>query len=164
MDRYHGTYGSAADNIIANGINPVISPRPMDFGFGGFYVTNSPRQALRWAHRLAGRNNDIPAVLHFRVPKSELDKLNSKIFDGPSDELVVFIRSHRRDRTGADMHGDEMAEGPMVMNPGPFVKGAEGEFKGIDMGSTRNAPPNCSMILCYGGSVRENYRGIPDWR
>ncbi|CAM5729055.1 hypothetical protein SFUMM280S_11158 [Streptomyces fumanus] len=134
VDLYHGTYGSAADNIIANGINPVISPRPMDFGFGGFYVTNSPRQALRWAHRLAGRNNDIPAVLHFRVPKSELDKLNSKIFDGPSDELAAFIRRHRRDRTGADMHGYEMVEGPMVMNPGPLVKGAEGEFKGHQMG------------------------------
>jgi RHS repeat-associated protein len=130
VDLYHGTYGSAADNIIANGINPAISPRPMDFGFGGFYVTNDPRQALKWAHRLAGMNKDVPAVLHFRVPKSELDKLNSKIFDGPSDELAEFIRRHRLDRTGADMHSYEMVEGPMVLNPGPFKKGAEGNFGG----------------------------------
>ncbi|MEW2102705.1 RHS repeat-associated core domain-containing protein [Streptomyces cellulosae] len=130
VDLYHGTFGSAADNIIANGINPNISPREMDFGFGGFYVTNDPRQALDWAHRLAKKNNDVPAVLHFRVPKSELDKLNSKIFDGPSDELSDFIRRHRLDRTGADMHSYEMVEGPMLRNVGPFKKGADGVFNG----------------------------------
>ncbi|PWI09057.1 Rhs protein [Streptomyces sp. NWU339] len=130
VDLYHGTYGNAADNITAHGINPNISPREMDFGFGGFYVTNDPRQALDWAKRLARKNNDVPAVLHFRVPKSELDKLNSKIFDGPSDELSDFIRRHRLDRTGADMHSYEMVEGPMLRNVGPFKKGADGVFNG----------------------------------
>ncbi|MFB6768868.1 RHS repeat-associated core domain-containing protein [Streptomyces sp. NPDC056337] len=130
VDLYHGTFGSAADNIIANGINPHHAPRPMDFGFGGFYVTNDPRQALVWAKRLADAKADVPAVLHFRVPKSEMNKLNSKIFDGPSDELADLIRRHRLDRTGADMHSYELIEGPMLRNPGPFKKGAEGVFNG----------------------------------
>lgn len=64
------------------------------------------------------------------MPKSELDKLNSKIFDGPSDELSDFIRRHRLDRTGADMHSYEMVEGPMLRNVGPFKKGADGVFNG----------------------------------
>jgi RHS repeat-associated protein len=130
VDLYHGTYGSAADNILANGINPSISPRPMDFGFGGFYVTNDRAQALTWAKRLAKGNKDVPAVLHFRVPKSELDKLDGKIFDGPSDELSDFIRRHRLDRTGADMHSYELVEGPMLRNVGDFKRGAEGVFNG----------------------------------
>ncbi|MFF7791936.1 RHS repeat-associated core domain-containing protein [Streptomyces sp. NPDC007991] len=131
VDLYHGTFGSAADNIMKNGINPNYKPREMDFGYGGFYVTNDPEQALKWAHRLARSNHDIPAVLHFRVPKSELDKLNSKIFDGPSDELADFIRHHRLDRGGADMHSYELVEGPMLRNVGPFKRGKEeGVFNG----------------------------------
>ncbi|MGR4853382.1 RHS repeat-associated core domain-containing protein [Streptomyces sp. LARHCF252] len=130
VDLYHGTYGGAADNILANGINPNISPRPMDFGFGGFYVTNDPAQALKWANRLADAKKDIPAVLHFRVPKSELDKLDGKIFNGPSDELSDFIRRHRLDRTGADMHSYELVEGPMLRNVGGFKRGEDGVFNG----------------------------------
>ncbi|WP_437071094.1 hypothetical protein [Streptomyces sp. enrichment culture] len=37
-----------------------------------------------------------------RVPKSGLDSLGGKIFNGPSDELAEFIRHHR---SGGAMHG-----------------------------------------------------------
>ncbi|MDT7843718.1 RHS repeat-associated core domain-containing protein [Streptomyces justiciae] len=127
VDLYHGTTGSAADSILARGIDPRFKPRKMDFGAYGFYVTNNPKQAVDWAKRLATRNSDVPAVLHFRVPKSELDKLNSKIFDGPSDELADFIRHHR---SGGDMHGYDMVEGPMLRNVPGFLKGDPGVFNG----------------------------------
>ncbi|MEV0639675.1 RHS repeat-associated core domain-containing protein [Streptomyces sp. NPDC050619] len=130
VDLFHGTTGAGADNILARGIDPQFKPREMDFGAYGFYVTNSPQQAIDWAKRLGKRYDDVPAVLHFRVPKSELDKLNSKIFDGPSDELADFIRHHR---SGGDMHGYDMVEGPMLRNVPAFLDGKPGVFNGHQM-------------------------------
>ncbi|MDT0307400.1 RHS repeat-associated core domain-containing protein [Streptomyces sp. DSM 44917] len=128
VDLYHGTFGAAATNIRANGIDLAYSTRNMDFGRGGFYVTNSRRQAEDWAQRLAGRNGDTPAVLHFRVPRSELDSFNRRLFDGPSDELADFIRHHRN---GGAMHNYDMVEGPMLLNVGPFLRrGADPVFGG----------------------------------
>ncbi|MDW4907668.1 RHS repeat-associated core domain-containing protein, partial [Streptomyces sp. ADMS] len=127
VDLYHGTTGTGADNILAHGIDPRFKPRKMDFGSYGFYITNSPQQAVDWAKRLGTKYNDVPAVLHFRVPRSELDNLNSRIFDGPSDELADFIRHHR---SGGDMHGYDMVEGPMLRNVPAFLKGKSGVFDG----------------------------------
>lgn len=91
-------------------------------------MTNDPRQALTWAKRLADDKGDVPAVLHFRVPRSEMDKLNGKIFDGPSDELASFMKHHR---SGGAMHNYELVEGPMLRNPGSFVRGkADPVFSG----------------------------------
>ncbi|MHC3473750.1 DUF6531 domain-containing protein [Streptomyces sp. 7R007] len=128
VDLYHGTQRHHADSIVNDGINLVGSNRAMDFGKGGFYVTNDPRQALTWAKQLADKRGGLPAVVHFKVPKSELDNLTSKIFDGPSDELAAFIKHHR---TGGAMHNYEMVEGPMLRNVRRFVSGkAEPEFFG----------------------------------
>ncbi|MFF2844830.1 RHS repeat-associated core domain-containing protein [Streptomyces sp. NPDC058001] len=122
VDLYHGTFGSAADNIMKHGIDINLSQRKMDFGKGGFYVTNDPKQALDWAKNLATRNSDVPAVIHFRVPKAQLDSLNSKIFNGPGDDVADFIRHHRN---GGAMHGYEMVEGPMLLNLKGFLKGGK---------------------------------------
>ncbi|WP_055627938.1 RHS repeat-associated core domain-containing protein [Streptomyces hirsutus] len=122
VDLYHGTLGQHADNIMANGIDIHASTRKMDFGRGGFYVTNDPRQALDWANKLADRNSSVPAVIHFKVPKAELDKLGSKIFNGPGDEVADFIRHHRR---GGAMHNHEMVEGPMLLNLQGFLRGGK---------------------------------------
>ncbi|MER6132659.1 RHS repeat-associated core domain-containing protein [Streptomyces sp. NPDC001815] len=126
VDLYHGTIGRHADNIVRNGIDVSASTRNMDFG-RGFYVTNDPRQALEWSKRLAARNGDVPAVIHFRVPRAELDNLSSRIFNGPSDDLASFIRHHREGGAG---HNFEMVEGPMVMNPKPFLRGRDPVFEG----------------------------------
>ncbi|WP_413757567.1 RHS repeat-associated core domain-containing protein [Streptomyces sp. MMBL 11-3] len=126
VDLYHGTIGQHADNIMRNGIDVSASTRNMDFG-RGFYVTNDPRQASEWAKRLAARNGDVPAVIHFRVPKAELDNLGSKVFNGPGDDLESFIRHHREGGAG---HNFEMVEGPMLLNPGPFLRGKDAVFGG----------------------------------
>ncbi|BCL29953.1 hypothetical protein GCM10017557_48120 [Streptomyces aurantiacus] len=126
VDLYHGTIGQHADNIMRNGIDVSASTRKMDFG-RGFYVTNDPGQALTWAKRLALRNGDVPAVIHFRVPRAELDNLSSRIFNGPSDDLASFIRHHRQGGAG---HNFDLVEGPMLMNPGPFLKGKDAVFDG----------------------------------
>ncbi|WBB59502.1 DUF6531 domain-containing protein [Streptomyces sp. WMMC500] len=127
VDLYHGTFGRAADNIMANGVDVHYGTRNMDFGRGGFYVTNDPAQALTWAKRLARREGDVPAVIHFRVPRSELDNLNSRIFNGPSDELNDMLRSGR---TGGPMHDYDMVEGPMLRNVGDFLNGAPPRLEG----------------------------------
>jgi len=119
VDLYHGTTASGEASIIRNGIDPRFRPRPMDFGHGGFYVTNDRRQAERWADRLGARAGEDPAVMHFRVPQHELDNLNGRRF-GPGEDadLKQFILHHRADRNGSQMHGYEMVEGKMWMNPG----------------------------------------------
>ncbi|MET9440134.1 RHS repeat-associated core domain-containing protein [Streptomyces sp. NPDC006610] len=122
VDLYHGTLGQHADNILANGIDIHASTRKMDFGRGGFYVTNNPRQALDWAKKLAERKGGVPAVIHFRVPKAELDNLSSRIFNGPGDDVADFIRHHRQ---GGAMHNYELVEGPMLRNLNGFLR--EGE-------------------------------------
>ncbi|RZB17821.1 DUF3990 domain-containing protein [Streptomyces sp. F001] len=119
VDLYHGTLGHHADNIMANGLDIHASTRKMDFGRGGFYVTNDPRQALDWAKKLAERNGGVPAVIHFKVPKAELDNLSSKIFNGPGDEVADFIRHHRN---GGAMHNYELVEGPMLLNLRGFLR------------------------------------------
>ncbi|MDT0320227.1 DUF6531 domain-containing protein [Streptomyces millisiae] len=125
---FHGTFGAAARNIRTAGINLTYSMRAMDFGRGGFYVTNDLAQARQWANRLAGRNGDVAEVLHFRVPQNELTSFNRRVFDGPSSELADFIRHHRN---GGAMHDYDLVEGPMLMNVGPFLRrGADPVFGG----------------------------------
>ncbi|WP_405720908.1 DUF6531 domain-containing protein [Streptomyces sp. NBC_01537] len=120
VDLYHGTTQSGADAIRKNGINPNFSGRNMDFGTGGFYTTNNRTQAEKWANRIAKQNNDTPAVLHYRVDKAELDKLNNKKFTGKSDELDDFFYQSRIGNN--KNHGYDSVEGPMLLNLKDFMK------------------------------------------
>ncbi|MET9220739.1 RHS repeat-associated core domain-containing protein [Streptomyces sp. NPDC003300] len=127
VDLYHGTTGGGLRGILANGVDTTFSTRAMDFGKGGFYVTNDLEQAQKWSRILAGRSGDVPEVVHFKVPKSELEALRSKVFNGTSDELANFIRHNRM---GGAMHNYELVEGPMLLNLKAFRKGAAGVFDG----------------------------------
>ncbi|MBY8885843.1 DUF3990 domain-containing protein [Streptomyces sp. PTM05] len=115
-DLYHGTTKSAAANIRANGVDTSFSSRPMDFG-NGFYTTRDPQQAADWAARF-GKNG---TVLHFRIPTSQLDSLNSLSFSEGDSSLAGFVRGYRGGSTDTPY---DMVEGPMLMNPGKFMKGA----------------------------------------
>ncbi|MER5527129.1 DUF6531 domain-containing protein [Streptomyces sp. NPDC002677] len=119
VDLYHGTVGQHADSIMANGIDMTASARKMDFGKGGFYVTNDARQALDWAKKLADERGGVPAVIHFKVPKAQLEGLRSKIFSGPGDDVAEFIRHNRN---GGAMHNYELVEGPMLRNLRGFLR------------------------------------------
>jgi hypothetical protein len=115
-DLYHGTSSDSAASIRANGVDTGYSSRPMDFG-NGFYTTRNPAQAADWAAKLYGDNG---AVLHFRVPNSQLEGLNSLTFSGDSPELRAFVNYYRGGGTGAPY---DMVEGPMLGNPGAFMRG-----------------------------------------
>ena len=88
----------------------------MDFG-NGFYTTRDPQQAADWAARF-GKNG---TVLHFRIPTSQLDSLNSLSFSEGDSSLAGFVRGYRGGSTDTPY---DMVEGPMLMNPGKFMKGA----------------------------------------
>ncbi|MFI9785490.1 RHS repeat-associated core domain-containing protein [Kitasatospora sp. NPDC051984] len=123
IDLYHGTTHKGATSVEQNGINPQHSPRPMDFGHGGFYVTNDPKQARDWANTQDERypTHGGPAVMHFQVSRSELEALNGKRFNN-DQELADFIAHHRNDRYGRQMHDYDNVEGKMLMNLRPWQK------------------------------------------
>ncbi|WP_371502733.1 DUF6531 domain-containing protein [Kitasatospora sp. NBC_00374] len=121
IDLYHGTTHNGASSIEQHGINPQFSPRPMDFGHGGFYVTNDAAQAHQWARTQDERNPTAggPAVMHFQISRSELEALNGKRFNN-DQELSDFIAHHRNDRNGTQMHNYDNVEGKMLLNLGPW--------------------------------------------
>ncbi|WP_354643004.1 RHS repeat-associated core domain-containing protein [Kitasatospora camelliae] len=130
IDLYHGTNGNGATSIENLGINPRFDPRAMDFGHGGFYVTDDRDQAHRWARR-QGREpgSGGPAVLHFQVSRSELEALNGRRFND-DDEIVDFITRHRNDRNGSRMHNHDHVEGPMLLNLKEWRRGDPMELGG----------------------------------
>ena len=69
--------------------------------------------------KVAGWRGGDPVVLHFRVPTSALDSLNSLSFEGDSPELRDFLMSMR---TGGS-HDYEMVSGPMLRNVQEFLDG-----------------------------------------
>ncbi|HET9172072.1 MAG TPA: DUF6531 domain-containing protein [Actinospica sp.] len=124
-DLYHGTDKAGAAAIRRNGVDPSFGPRPMDFG-NGFYTTRNFNQAKKWADRKPGGG----VVLHFRVPNSELSKLDTKTFSGDSQELRDFVTRFRNDRSGRKTPTQDVVEGPMLMNPQDFRRGAAPTWRG----------------------------------
>ena len=118
-DLYHATNTAGEASIRAHGVDPSFGPRPMDFG-NGFYTTRDLTQAQDWATRRFG---DEGVVLHFKVPNEQLDALNTKTFEGDSQELRDFVKNYRSDRAGTSVPPYDVVEGPMLKNPKPFLRG-----------------------------------------
>jgi len=120
VDLYHGTNSAGADSILKNGVDPSYAPRSRDFG-NGFYTSQERSLAENWAAKVAVWRGGSSIVLHFRVPASALDSLNSLSFEGDSPELRDFLMSMR---TGGS-HSYEMVSGPMLSNVSEFLDGAD---------------------------------------
>ena len=58
LSLYHGTVGSYADDIVANGIDLAKGRAGRDFG-RGFYMTRREAQAISWANELYPQANII---------------------------------------------------------------------------------------------------------
>ncbi|MFD5324010.1 RHS repeat-associated core domain-containing protein [Streptomyces sp. NPDC127092] len=121
---YHGTTLAAAKNIQANGVDPDYKPRAMDFGTG-FYTTKIEDQAKEWAERQAGyRENRLkggdhakPAIVSFRIPKSEFAKFKGKVFTEANDEWAKEVAKFRADSDPPKLRQSRpYVEGPMLMN------------------------------------------------
>lgn len=83
---YHGGSPESISSIRASGIDLSRSKPYNDFG-DGFYMTTSKPQAIESAKMV----NSEQAVVEFRVPKAELEQLNSKKFDSPNAEWADFV-------------------------------------------------------------------------
>lgn len=115
----------------------------MDFG-NGFYTTRDLTQAEDWATRRFG---DDGVVLHFKVPNEQLDALNTKTFEGDSQELRDFVRNFRSDRSGTSVPPYDVVEGPMLKNPKPFLRGKAPVWSGNQVVFFGNTGPMLDQSL-----------------
>ncbi|MBX3467760.1 MAG: DUF3990 domain-containing protein [Planctomycetes bacterium] len=110
--RYYHATPTAADaaNIQTAGIDLSRGRATLDFG-RGFYTTTDLAQAARW-----GRY-----VLEFKVSLKDLGNLRvMRLEAGPE-----FVSIVRQGRAGTLQHAFDIIEGPMLLNPRQFVRGAQ---------------------------------------
>lgn len=115
VDLYHGTAKKYGGNIRRDGIDLSVQRADSDFG-RGFYTTTNKTQAHEWA----ARNADGGEVLHYRVPKGELDNLNGLKFDRGDADWESFVLHNR---SFGSLHSYDTVEGPMLMNPPHALNG-----------------------------------------
>ena len=87
-------------------------------------TTTNFSQAQRWATRLFKENGE---VLHFRVPVSEHAKYRARSFSGADSSWDAFVRWNRG---AGGRHGYDIVSGPVLGNPGQFMRGARAEAWG----------------------------------
>jgi hypothetical protein len=92
----------------------------------GIYFTSDFTQASVWAHRIAAdkvrmtqKKSFKPAVVHWKVPKTEIAPFKQKIFILPSDarEWADFVKKCRWSYL---KHEYDWVEGPCYVNPDMF--------------------------------------------
>jgi len=118
IDLYHGTSTANAASIRGNGIDLSQSRVELDFG-PGFYTSRDAAQALDLASRRFGSD---ATVLHYRIRATALDALNGRLFAGPTEDYLRFVRSMR---SGDPMHSYDVVEGPTLRNPLRFLRGQQ---------------------------------------
>lgn len=87
---YHGGSPESISSIRVSGIDLSRSKPLNDFG-DGFYMTTSRADAIVSAKMV----NSEQALVKFRVPKSELENLNSLKFDSPNQEWANFVSQNK---------------------------------------------------------------------
>ena len=105
---YHGTTPAGARNIRDHGIDFTVLNPLTDFG-AGLYLTNSRKQAEKWAKRM---NHGRPgAVVVYKVKVADLLQLSGKVFKGASEEWSSFVKYHR---VGGSRHHFDYVAGPLA--------------------------------------------------
>ncbi|MGW1738873.1 DUF6531 domain-containing protein [Nocardia sp. NPDC001965] len=138
VDLFHGTDAINAAAIRANGVDPSRPSYPRDFGCG-FYTTRERGQADEWASWY-----DSPVVLHFRLSLQDLNTLPSRLFTIDDRELAEFVRHYR---SGATDTPYDMVEGPLLLNPKPFLQGAPPVWAGNQVVFFNNTGPLLDSAL-----------------
>ena len=104
MNCYHGS------DMVVDAPRILEAKRPLDFG-GGFYVTTSKEQAIKWAIKVAYRNNTSHKCLNSYYFDLEKAKQELKIicFEKADEKWLDFICGNRS--------GKEMGEYDIVIGP-----------------------------------------------
>jgi hypothetical protein len=114
VDLYHATSSAGAANIWKIGIDPSYTKPPVDFGVA-FYTTIDQAQAWDWAVQRFG---DDAAVLHFKVPKADLEALNGYSFRGTSENWLDFVTRNRLQQPIPPRYASyDLISGKMLLNP-----------------------------------------------
>ena len=90
---YHGS------TVIIKKPEIRTSERMLDFGVG-FYTTSKKEQAIRWAQRVASRNesiNKILSIYEFDIERAENELVIIR-FDNPDEEWLDFVCTNRLGR------------------------------------------------------------------
>ena len=115
---YHGTDGTSAKSILANGLDPLRFSQFADFG-PGFYTTTNLIQARKWARLKSIRTTpDIEwpdgCVIQMQIERQWLASLRSLVFLRSAIETgwQDFVRYNRTLIT-PDFPGYEVVYGPV---------------------------------------------------
>lgn len=103
---YHGS------DTVVNIPKILNAKRPLDFG-GGFYVTTNKTQAIKWAKKVAFRNNSKYKYVNcyeFDIKKAELELIVIK-FEVADEQWLDFICDNR---TGKDTGEYDIVIGPVA--------------------------------------------------
>lgn len=121
---YHGTSKAGAESISAGEINLGAGRTRLDFG-QGFYTTMDQAQASAWAAKRYGAD---AAVIEFRVSRSALEGMNNLNMGRATQSSL--LRVFRHNRLGGRLHSYDTVSGPMLKNPGSFLRGSQGTTLG----------------------------------
>lgn len=106
MILYHGS------NVEVKEPRIIKSKRLLDFGTG-FYLTSDYEQAKKWAVRTTARREEgVPTITVFNIEKSEIEKLDSLIFDTADKEWLKYISLKRTDKSAEDSY--DLVIGPVA--------------------------------------------------
>lgn len=106
MILYHGS------NVEVKEPRIIKSKRLLDFGTG-FYLTSDYEQAKKWAVRTTARREDgVPTITVFNIEESEIEKLDSLIFDTANKEWLQYISLKRTDKSAEDSY--DLVIGPVA--------------------------------------------------
>lgn len=118
---YHGTVLSAADAILASGIDRRTFRPGTDFG-PGFYTTTNLAQAREWAGRKAIQRGGVPAVIRFLVDRDAAASVQAVWFVRSRQDDSDFWTLVRSCRDGAADHGRAGPQGFYDLVVGPVAK------------------------------------------
>ena len=106
MTLYHGS------NVEVKTPKIIKSKRLLDFGTG-FYLTSDYEQAKKWAVRTTARREEgVPTISIFSIEESEIEKLESLIFDTANKEWLRYISLNRTDKSAEDSY--DLVIGPVA--------------------------------------------------
>jgi hypothetical protein len=111
LSLYHGTVGSFANDIVANGIDLSRCQYGRDFG-RGFYMTRRETEAIRFANEKYGKlksqaqqiDPECAAVVHFAIDRNDLAQLDTLVFISTDLEWEEFVYHCRTCDPSEDGH------------------------------------------------------------
>ena len=106
MKLYHGSIEKVEKPEIRK------SNRTLDYG-QGFYTTTSYKQAEAWVkRRMDEKKCSMGYVCVYELDEEQMQTLNTRIFESPTEEWVDFVMKNRTEKDYA--HDHDIVYGPVA--------------------------------------------------